>query len=114
VKRSIRNAARLAVLEEQVRAMRRETKLQAREYQRRLNELNHAHEKQVADQAHYVSDDRFKGWQGEINTFRNDVSTRLAVLAGRDSGSHGARDLVMWGLMFLVALGAVVAAFYKR
>jgi hypothetical protein len=112
--RRLRNSERLSVLEERLRGMRAALRLQAREYERRLTDLNHAHDKQVQDQHNYVSDDRYTGWQGEINTFRDSVNQKLATLSGKDTGSHGTRDIVMWVLMFLIALGAVAATLYKH
>jgi uncharacterized protein YjbK len=46
---------RLAVMESQMADLKHGIALQAREYERRLEELNHAHERQVESNRHYVS-----------------------------------------------------------
>ena len=105
---------RIAVLEEQVKAQRREIEQQAREYERRLTDLNHAHEKQVRDQQTYVSDDKFIGWQGEINNWRSNVSGVLSELQGRTLGVGTTRAIVMQIIPMLIALAAIVALILKK
>lgn len=78
------------------------------EYQRRLSELNHAHEKQVADQQTYVSDDKFRGWQGEVNAFKNETQEKLALLTGRSSGISSTQTLVF---QILAQIATVVIIF---
>jgi len=53
----ISDETRLAVLEERLRGMDRALELQAREYDRRLHELNHAHEQAVEVQHTYVTEE---------------------------------------------------------
>ncbi len=48
------NDTRLAVIEERLRSMDSALRLQALEYDRRLGELNHAHEKSVEDRTTFV------------------------------------------------------------
>lgn len=105
---------RLAVLEEKHKALRSEIKKQAKEYQRRLAELNHAHDKQVQDQQTYVSEDKFAGWQGEIGSWRNQVSKTLAELEGRSAGGGSARALFFQILPLLISILALVAILWKR
>jgi 3-deoxy-D-arabino-heptulosonate 7-phosphate (DAHP) synthase len=107
-------ATKIAVLEERLHALRREIRDQAVEYQRRLAELNHAHEKQVEDQRTYVSLDRYEGWQGEINSFKADVLNKLATLEGRGLGVMTARGLVMQVLPMVIAALAILAMFWRK
>src|ERR1700691_3540245 len=97
-------AVRIAVLEEKVAAQRREIIDQAKEYERRLTELNHAHDKQVRDQQTYVSGDQFRGWQGEMNSWRAQVSGDLSKLQGREGGSAGVRAIVLQIIPMIIAL----------
>jgi len=108
---------RLSVLEEQVKADRRALELQAKEISRRLDELNHAHEKQVKDQQTYVSADKFDGYVANQDSWRSKVDTTLALLEGKSGGVGLARAalnqnimLVIMGIGVLVALGV---ALYK-
>ena len=105
---------RIAVLEEKVAAQRQEIASQAKEYERRLTDLNHAHEKQVKDQQTYVSDDKFLGWQGEINTRLGVISGVLAELQGRSGGVNSARTIVFQIIPMLIALVAVIALVFKK
>jgi len=107
-------AVRIAVLEEKVAAQRREIAQQALEYERRLTDLNHAHEKQVRDQQTYVSDDKFLGWQGEINAWRSVVSGTLAKLQGTETGSNAVRNIVFQIIPMIIALAAVILLFFKK
>lgn len=89
----------LEVLEERVRAMQEALKLQAFEVERRLNELNHAHEKQVQYQSETVPREVF-------GNFKDEVNTKLNTLAGKSSGVGAT-----WALLFqLVTLGISVTA----
>lgn len=103
---------RIAVLEEQMTSMRREILVQATEYQRRLLELNHAHDKQVADQQTYVSSDRYEGWQGEINAWKVTVSNKLAELEGRNVSTRSALGIAMQVLPMIIAILAILAGFF--
>jgi len=105
---------KVAVLEEQVLSLRREIEHQAVEYQRRLSELNHAHDKQVADQATYVSSDRYEGWQGEMNGWRQQVSAKLSELEGRSGGVMTARAMVLQILPMVIALIAIMSTFWRH
>lgn len=51
---------RLARLQERVAAMREATALQAIEYERRLQTLNHSHDKAIEVQHTYVTQDRYE------------------------------------------------------
>lgn len=106
-------AIKIAVLEEQVMALRREIKLQAIEYQRRLAELNHAHDKQVEDQRTFVSSERYEGWQGEMNSWRATVSNALAILEGRNGGVTTIRGLIMQILPMIIAILAIIAMLWR-
>lgn len=101
---------RLAVLEEVVRGMRSNLKLQAAEYSRRLGELNHAHEKQVQDQRTYVSEDKFNGYTAELAAFQAKVNEALARGDGRLGASTSARTNLVQVTSVLIALAAVVIA----
>ena len=92
--------------------MREAIAKQATEYERRLTELNHAHEKQVEDQARYVSLDSYKGWQAEINAWKNNVSTELTLIKGRSSGVTTVQGFIFQVLPMLIAITAIIALVY--
>ena len=96
-----------------MRSLRREIDKQAREYERRLSELNHAHDKQVADQATYVSGARYEGWQGEINSWRGQVSATLSELAGRTGMNTTFRGNMVQIVTIAIAVAALVMAFFR-
>jgi hypothetical protein len=103
---------KIAILEERLRGMRDAIEKQAREYERRLTELNHAHEKQVQDQSTYVSSDRYEGWQGEINAWKLDVSKQLTIMEGRSTGIVKVQGLIFQILPMLIAIASIIALIY--
>jgi oligoendopeptidase F len=99
---------RIAVLEEKVNAAQREKILQAQEYERRLSELNHAHEKQVKDQSTYVSDDRFNGFMGQFSTLRDTVNTYMSGAEGRSLGTNRVTSMIFQFVPWLIAIAAIL------
>jgi hypothetical protein len=74
---------RVAVLEEHLRGMETALQLQHEEYQRRLDELNHAHEKQVQDQATYVERRLYDAGMTEWGKWREQTNAAVATWDGR-------------------------------
>jgi hypothetical protein len=101
---------RLARIDERMRAIAAALELQAREYERRLVDLNHAHEKQVSDQSTYVSDDAFQGFVKEIRAWQRSVDAQFAELKGGTTGVTKTRTAAhqSWVLV-LMSLGVGVA-----
>jgi hypothetical protein len=100
---------RLAILEERQLTMKEGIARQAIEYERRLTELNHAHDKQVKDQSTYVSNDKYEGWQGEMNAWKDDVAKKLSLLEGNRSGVGAAQSFIFQVLPMLIAIASIVA-----
>ncbi len=101
---------RLAVLEEQIKASRIEIEKQAREYLRRLDELNHAHSQNAADKINFVSSEKFDGYVENQDAWRSKVDTALAVLEGRAGGIGLARTTAQQQITLLIlAVGVMVA-----
>lgn len=105
---------KIAILEERLRSLRQEIDKQAKEYERRLTELNHAHDKQVADQSTYVSSDRYEGWQGEMNAWKTEMSKKMTLIEGNSAGAGSVQRLVLQILPMLIALASIVALLYRR
>jgi hypothetical protein len=103
------HSVRIAVLEQQLRDRDIQLALQAKEYERRLDELNHAHDKQVEDQRTYVSEEKFSGYTSKMDAWRNDVSLALAQLQGQ-AGGKGAVGRVLVQVLTLMISAAVLAA----
>jgi hypothetical protein len=106
-------SVRVAVLEEQLVSLRREIATQAVEYQRRLAELNHAHEKQVADQATYVSDDKFRGWQAVVESYMSETRDKLATIAGRQGGISSTRA-TMFQILAVCASTIIIVLMLRK
>ena len=73
----------IAVLEERLRAMDKALTLQAIEYDRRLRELNHAHEQAVEVQHTYVTDEVH---DRDLTSIRETV---VALVAAADKKAEG-------------------------
>lgn len=98
---------RIAVLEERLKAMGEALRLQAKEYERRLLDLNHAHEKQVEDQRTYVSLDKYEGFEEKMNSWQSTMQIKFASMESAGLGKEkGGETLVK--ILLLVA-GAVIA-----
>lgn len=75
-------AVKIAVLEERVRGLDKALLLQASEYERRLDELNHAHAQQVERNAQYVSRELWDSRNKEVDDWRRAVDNRLSRNVG--------------------------------
>lgn len=64
---------KIAVLETQLVGLREAISLQAREYERRLQELNHAHQNQMDRNAQYISREAWEIRNAEIDKWRREI-----------------------------------------
>jgi hypothetical protein len=106
-------ATRVAVIEERLRGIDGATTHQFDETMRRLAELNHAHEKQVQDQATYIGREVFEGRMKELRIWQDEVRNTLSELAGRSTGKSSAGALVFQILPLLVSLITLAVLFWK-
>jgi len=74
--------SRIAVFESEIRWLKENIALQAREYERRLSELNHAHVQAEMDRGRFVNSDIFYSKMDELYKWRNDVDTWRAKVVG--------------------------------
>jgi hypothetical protein len=103
---------RIIVLEERIRGIELATALQAKEYERRLQDLNHAHDKQVQDQQTYISEDKFNGYQSKIDGWRTTVDAFMAKNEGRSGGMSSAQALLFQILALAIGLLGIAAAVF--
>jgi heme oxygenase len=101
---------RLARIEERMAGVAMALADRTVEIERRLEDLNHAHAKNIADKAFFVSEDKFGGFVKEIQAWQRQVDTQLSELSGRAGGAIQVRNtsqqnwvLVLMGLALLVA-----------
>ena len=75
---------RLAIMEERVSSIQTATRLQATEYERRLQELNHAHAQQAERNALYLPREYFdmhhSQLESEVESTRRAIELRLVEL----------------------------------
>lgn len=86
---------RIAVLETVIIGLREAISLQASEYERRLNELNHAHAQATADRNKFINSDLFYSkldeivkWRSELDAWRGRV-VGIALGIGAAAGVGG-------------------------
>lgn len=108
------DATRIAVLEEQVRGLRREVEVQDVEVKRRLTELNHAHEQAQARNAEFVRIGAYESDIGSLRTWRDDVKTTLAKLEGSTRGTGTVWDRFFQLLPLLISIAALAAMLWVR
>ena len=109
---------RISVLEERLRGLDRALQLQAAEYRRRLDELNHAHAQRVARDADYVLREKFDTFEKQERLWRDQVNETLAALQGRTTAVRSSKDDTrsLWAILIAVAsvVAAFVALFWKK
>jgi hypothetical protein len=95
---------RLTSLEEKIKGQGKALELQAREYERRLETLNHAYRQAQDDRSKYVSIERFTGFIEKMEIWQHHVDKELARSAGKNSAT-------LQVITLLIAVAAVVVAF---
>ena len=113
MERVARLEERLRGMDEAVNLRERAVDIQANEYRRRLDELNHAHAQQVQTQATYIGREVYEGYVKEERAWRDTVRTRLDLLDGRSGGSSASQRLLFLILPLLLSAVAVVLAFFR-
>lgn len=96
---------RIAVLEERVSNRSDALTLQAREYERRLDELNHAHAMAVQDKAQFLlretyakSEDALLRWRRGVDEVLTVVKARRDFNVAMFSAAISIVSLVLWAL----------------
>jgi hypothetical protein len=87
--------------------------MQAKEYHRRLELLNHEHAKQVEERNLTVSAEKFDGYEKQMTIWRDSVNKALNELQGHTGGSNSARQLTLQILPLLISTGALLAVLLK-
>lgn len=98
---------RIAVLEERDRNRDRALALQAAEYERRLQDLNHAHARATEKNAEYLPREIFEASVKENLEWRRGVDNKL-------SSASGSRTAFLAVLSLVLALGSVGATVFLR
>jgi hypothetical protein len=88
-------------------------KLQAFEYGRRLDELNHSHAQQQANQATYVSRELFENFVKDLSTWREQTNVTLSARDGRVAGTAASRIMIFQLITLVLGLSALVVAILK-
>jgi chromosome segregation ATPase len=95
----------IAVLQQQIRGLENARDLQAKEYQRRLEELNHAHAKAEARNAEYLPRELFESTINEFRMWRREVDKTLSEAHGSKAGITAAVGIVL--SLLALALAAI-------
>jgi len=101
---------KVAVLEERIANAKESLEKQAREYERRLTELNHAHEQSVEDKMDFLERSVYEKSEDEHDQWRRSVATRLDIMAGRDATKAATLALA---LAVIGVLGSLISLFLR-
>ena len=89
--------------------------LQAKEYDRRLGELNHAHERAIEDKLSFVSIEayeahckQFEEYKREINSWKNDAIAQSATHRGEDAQNRRIWGFVLVSISIVISILAIV------
>lgn len=99
---------RLARLEERQRASERALKLQAREYDRRLMVLNHAHEQAVEVQNTYVTSEKFEDFTERDASEKAAIAKALTLAEGSKNGVGQLAGWIAGGFGLLLTVVSLV------
>jgi hypothetical protein len=103
---------RLARLEEKHEGALRALNLQAAEYERRLEALNHAHQRHEQFAGQFVSEQIFNAYQKQVSNKFEVINAFISELRGMASGKVSTRHLMFEVVTLIVAAIAVAAAIY--
>jgi len=96
---SINDRLKIAVLETELRSMKDALRLQAIEYERRLQDLNHAHQQQVDRNAQYISREIWEAYLKEDNTWKRSIDqwrwTSVGIGAGLGAAGGAALSSIL-------------------
>ena len=101
---------RLTRLEEWYSAVNRAIELQATEYARRLEELNHENRRVADRDKMFLPRETFDQFEGELRNWRYSVNTTIATIGGRDKGLSLAWSMILGGISLLIGVTALYAA----
>ncbi len=93
---------KIAVLETEVRGLKENIVLQAKEYQRRLSELNHAHDQATADKSAFLRKDTYDAKIAEFAKWQNDMDMWRARVLGIGIGAGIGGGLAGGGVVALL------------
>jgi len=94
----------IAVLQEKIASMQEAKVLQAKEYERRLEELNHAHAKAEQRNADYLPRELFERTMEELRLWRERVDHSISTAQGSRAGVFAAAGIVISVVAALIAL----------
>ena len=89
------STARIAVLQEQIHALKEGIAHQAKEYERRLSDFNHSYQKQSDRDSHYVSRESWELRNTELEKWRREVDQWRWVSAGAGLAGGGLAALII-------------------
>ena len=108
VRETSNTITKVAVIEERLRGMEVALQLQAQKYEERLELLNHAHDKQVADQATYLEKSVYQANQKDLDTWKAGIDSRLTIIESRQSGAATFRDTSLNTILALISLAGTL------
>ena len=102
---------RIAVLEQQLKGAEHAVMLQAKEYERRLLELNHAHDRAVQDRATYVTREMFASFQDKIESSLDSIRESRSQDSGHKRGVGDAWKFVVAAVGLISTLALLLDAY---
>ena len=94
--------------EARLKDLRRALKLQAAEYERRLNQLNHAHEQNIERNAEFVSEEKFNGFVREFREYKETTDKALQIAQGVTSGVNKTIAVIVGCFTFLLVILGII------
>ena len=95
----------VAVLKSQLVDSRSALDTQAKEYERRLNELNQSHERAERVLGTYITRERYERWTQDFEVWRRKVEADLA-------NNQGGRSMLVSVFAATLAIGTLIASLW--
>jgi len=91
-----------ALLRAEAKGTEKALKLQAKEYSRRLNELNHAHEQRLEHDKEYINIEKFESFQSEFRQYKETTQTALTLATGMKGGQTNTIKIIVGAFGFVL------------
>lgn len=103
----------LITLEQYQKATEKALELQAKEYERRLDSLNHAHDQAIQDKTLLLPREIFEAFLKEFQQYKETTSRALILREGEKQGSLDLKSLSMFILVGIATILSIASYFRK-
>ena len=105
------------VVRERFKSIEKARKLQAKEYQRRLEALNHEAARIQASQDKSISVERFDGFASQLNTRMDQLKNDIQILSDgakkQEGRSAWTERYIPWGIVVIMTIVSILLSYFQ-